>query len=394
MPRETISRFSLNPIRAAIRPNLRQATAGATEVPVTVEITAAETIPAEIPGTSVIDMKGITGKKPLKKGVTIFLVAAAACVILGVLLSRLIGNGDGTVVGERGKISIEDEYIGRLDISGTISESEGGGLLESDSYHHRWLLDRIEDMKSDGKNKGMILFVNTPGGSVYASDEMYLAIQDYRKKTGRPVYSYMASQATSGGYYISAPCDRIVANRNCWTGSIGVTMGTMYDVTEMLRKMGVRTVTITSGKNKAMGSPTTAMTSRQKKIMQSLVDEAYDQFVDIVADGRKLSRTAVRKIADGRLYTAKQAKARGLVDQIGTLQDAERDMKARFHLRGCKVEEISYDDNHGIISRLFGETVKRVFSSGIGGKSDIDRLKMLLEANQGFTVTYLSPTKR
>ena len=138
-------------------------------------------------------------------------------------LSRLIGNGDGTVVGERGKISIEDEYIGRLDISGTISESEGGGLLESDSYHHRWLLDRIEDMKSDGKNKGMILFVNTPGGSVYASDEMYLAIQDYRKKTGRPVYSYMASQATSGGYYISAPCDRIVANRNCWTGSIGVT---------------------------------------------------------------------------------------------------------------------------------------------------------------------------
>ena len=266
--------------------------------------------------------------------------------------------------------------------------------MESDSYHHRWLLDRIEDMKSDGKNKGMILFVNTPGGSVYASDEMYLAIQDYRKKTGRPVYSYMASQATSGGYYISAPCDRIVANRNCWTGSIGVTMGTMYDVTEMLRKMGVRTVTITSGKNKAMGSPTTAMTSRQKKIMQSLVDEAYDQFVDIVADGRKLSKTAVRKIADGRLYTAKQAKARGLVDQIGTLQDAERDMKARFHLRGCKVEEISYDDNHGIISRLFGETVKRVFSSGIGGKSDIDRLKMLLEANQGFTVTYLSPTKR
>ena len=238
------------------------------------------------------------------------------------------------------------------------------------------------------------MFVNTPGGSVYASDEMYLAIQDYRKKTGRPVYSYMASQATSGGYYISAPCDRIVANRNCWTGSIGVTMGTMYDVTEMLRKMGVRTVTITSGKNKAMDSPTTAMTSRQKKIMQSLVDEAYDQFVDIVADGRKLSRTAVRKIADGRLYTAKQAKARGLVDQIGTLQDAERDMKARFHLRGCKVEEISYDDNHGIISRLFGETVKRVFSSGIGGKSDIDRLKMLLEANQGFTVTYLSPTKR
>lgn len=339
-------------------------------------------------------MNGITGNKPLKKGVTIFLVIAAACIILGFLLSRAIGNGDGTVVGEGGKISIEDEYIGRLDINGTISESEGIGLLESDSYHHRWLLDRIEDMKSDGKNKGMILFVNTPGGSVYASDEMYLAIQDYRKKTGRPVYSYMASQATSGGYYISASCDRIVANRNCWTGSIGVTMGTMYDVTEMLRKMGVRTVTITSGKNKAMGSPTTAMTPRQKKIMQSLVDEAYDQFVDIVADGRKLSRTAVRKIADGRLYTAKQAKAKGLVDQIGTLQDAERDMKARFHLRGCKVEEISYDDNHGIISRLFGETAKRVFSSGIGGKSDIDRLKMLLEANQGFTVTYLSPAKR
>ena len=134
--------------------------------------------------------------------------------------------------------------------------------MESDSYHHRWLLDRIEDMKSGGKNKGMILFVNTPGGSVYASDEMYLAIQDYRKKTGRPVYSYMASQATSGGYYISAPCDRIVANRNCWTGSIGVTMlenikeysliGDLFHIygqdkkkkTVLLDEAGIYTVTI------------------------------------------------------------------------------------------------------------------------------------------------------
>ena len=89
-------------------------------------------------------------------------------------------------------------------------------------------------MAEDDRNKGMILYVNTPGGSVYASDELYLKIKDYQETTGRPVYSSMQSQATSGGYYISAPCDKIIANRNCWTGSIGVTMGTFIDISGLL----------------------------------------------------------------------------------------------------------------------------------------------------------------
>ena len=124
-------------------------------------------------------------------------------------------------------------------------------------------------MIDDGENKGMILYLDTPGGSVLASDELYFKIKEYQKKTKRPVYASMQSMAASGGYYISAPCDKIIANRNCWTGSIGVTLGTMYDVSELLDKIGVKTNTITSGENKAMGSSVEKMSREQREIFQS-----------------------------------------------------------------------------------------------------------------------------
>ena len=94
-------------------------------------------------------------------------------------------------------------------------------------------------MARDDNNKGIVLYLNTPGGSVYASDELYFAIRDYQEKTKRPVYAAMQSMAASGGYYISAPCDKIYANRNCFTGSIGVTMGSYYDISELLDKYGI-----------------------------------------------------------------------------------------------------------------------------------------------------------
>lgn len=101
-----------------------------------------------------------------------------------------------------------------------------------------------------------------------------------------------------GGYYVSAGCDKIIANRNCWTGSIGVTLGTMYDVSELLDNLGIKTQTITSGANKAMGSSVEPMTKEQKQIYQSMVAEAYEQFTEIVAEGRNMSLSKVKKLAD------------------------------------------------------------------------------------------------
>lgn len=331
------------------------------------------------------------------KGFKIFLIVLLAIILISVLIKLTLAKSGSNIIGKDEKISIAHDYIGQLNISGTISETESDSVLSSSTYHHRWLLDRIADMKDDKRNKGLMLIVDTPGGSVYASDELYLAIKDYQKKTRRPVYSYMATQATSGGYYISAPCDRIMINRNCWTGSIGVTMGTMYNIKDFLNKMGVKTVTITSGRNKAMGNMTDDMTGEQKKILQSLVDEAYDQFVGIVAEGRKLSRSKVRKIADGRIYSAKQAKNHKLVDEIATLGEARSDMKDRYSLGNAEFEEFEYDDKKGFLSELLGESVSKMIKSKLTGEksklTEIEQLKSLMSENQSFTVTYMAPVR-
>lgn len=219
--------------------------------------------------------------------------------------------------------SVRGEHVVVLYIEGVITSGESGGLLSGPSgYNHQFLLDTIDEAMYREDNKGLMLYVNSPGGGVYESDELYLKIMEYKQTTGNPVYVYMGSMAASGGYYISAPADMIYANRNCWTGSIGVTMGTFYDITGLLEKYGVKTVTITAGNNKAMGSYTDPLTPEQEAIFQSLVDEAYDQFVTIVAQGRNMKKADVIRLADGRIYTAAQAKASGLIDEIGTFDEA------------------------------------------------------------------------
>ncbi len=281
-------------------------------------------------------------------------------------------------------------YIAVLELEGTI-QGDSGNEFTSQPYHHSWMLKKIKQLKEDSNNRGLIITVNTPGGGVYESDELYLAIKDFKETTGRPVYSYMKSQATSGGYYISAPCDKIIANRNCWTGSIGVTIGTIYDITGLLKKYGVKTVTITAGDNKAMGSYTEELTEEQQEILQSLVDEAYEQFVGIVAEGRSMSVKDVKKLADGRIYTAKQAKDNGLIDEIGTYDEAVEDMKKRFELDSCVVHKIEYTDDEPLLYRLLMQTAE------IGKRreeTELDGLKSLMDENGKFTVTYISEIQK
>jgi len=271
--------------------------------------------------------------KPWQKGLIIFI---GIVLVIGIGTARCSAFFNDIMTEEDTAKTVSDldyDYIGSVYVEGTISE------YVEDTYDHEYVMSTIDDMIYDDNNKGLILYVETPGGSVFASDELYFKILEYKEKTGRPVYSSMQSQATSGGYYISAPCDKIIANRNCWTGSIGVTMGTFMDVSELLDKLGIKTETITSGDNKAMGSSYESMTDEQRAIFQSLIDEAYEQFVDIVADGRNMSVERVKTLADGRIYTAKQALEAGLIDKIGTYEEAIEDMKAEYSLDDCEVEE-------------------------------------------------------
>ena len=321
------------------------------------------------------------------KGLIIFGIIVVCVVLLTVGCNRTVDSVKRSLSFQPDNEVVTDfdyNYIGVLYINGTIDE------YGTDTYNHQYLLNAINAMMTDSDNKGMILSVNTPGGSVYASDELYLAIKKYQDVTGRPVYSSMQSQATSGGYYISASCDKIIANRNCWTGSIGVTMGTLMDITELLDNLGIKTTTITSGANKAMGSNYEPMTDEQREIFQSLVDEAYDQFVGIVAEGRDMREKEVRKIADGRIYTAKQALNNGLIDGIGTFEEALQDMKREYDLQSCAVEAFvpkSKTDLYDLLGILSEQ-------KNLSGMTDVQLIEELAELNGTFRLSYIADVKK
>ena len=322
-------------------------------------------------------------KKPgRKKPVLIFLIIIVCFAAVGVLM-KFSGITDFRSEDDySGAAGIGEEHIGILYIEGVIGQEDA-------SYNQEYILDAIEGMKENSENKGMLLYVNTPGGGVYESDEVYLKIREYQDETNRPVYSYMASQATSGGYYISAPADKIIANRNCWTGSIGVTMGTFFDISELLEKYGIKAENIISGDNKAMGSMTEPLTKEQKEILQSLADDSYEQFLTIVAEGRSMGIDEVRKLADGRIYTAKQAQNLGLVDDIAlTFEDAQEQMKEECGLRSCELYEFRYEEEPGLFEELI-ESAVELADIKAAGKGDIGALTELMEKKNDMPLRYM-----
>ncbi len=227
--------------------------------------------------------------------------------------------------------------IARIKIEGVIQK-------EGETYNQKWLLETIERLKKDKKNCAIVLYIDSPGGSVYESDEAYLALKKYKEETQRPVYAYFASLAASGGYYIGCAADKIIANRNTITGSIGVISARFIDLSEPMKKYGIKSETIHTGKNKTMGSISQPVTDEQRQIMQSLSDECYEQFTGIVAESRKMDIEKVKELADGRVYSASQAKNLGLVDEIASFDDAIEMLKEKeFGDKEYKAEVRKYD---------------------------------------------------
>jgi protease-4 len=165
----------------------------------------------------------------------------------------------------------------------------------------------------------VVIRVDSPGGGVGPSQEIYTEIE--RLAAEKPVVVSMGSVAASGGYYVAAPAQRIVANPGTITGSIGVIMNfTNYQ--DLLDKIGLKSNVITSGKHKDIGSSVRPMTDEDRAILQGLIDDVHQQFVAAVAKGRKLEIDVTSKLADGRVFTGRQAQAIGLVDDLGNFQDA------------------------------------------------------------------------
>jgi len=332
---------------------------------------------AEIREYDVEELRG-NKKSRLKKSLIIFGCVLAAVIVLAIIVNII----KGAIFGENQGIEASGPYIAVMYVEGSIISGQTDSFGLPVGYQHGWTLDKIDDLAADSKNRGLILFVDSPGGAVYESDELYLKLKEYKETTKRPVYAAMGSMATSGGYYISTAADKIIANRNTWTGSIGVTIGTIYDITELLERYGVKTVTITAGDNKAMGSIVEPLTEEQRAIFQTLVDEAYEQFTGIVSEERGIELEKVKAIADGRIYTAKQAYEIGLIDSIGTLKDALNDMKEEYGLWDCDVVDVVYRDDS-----LWGRLARGVNIPNLRG-GDVSAVLEILEAQGRFPISY------
>jgi protease-4 len=286
------------------------------------------------------------------------------------------------ILGEEEDITVKVPYIATLYVNGLITQVQTDTFGIPIGYQHKWMIKKIDDLMADYNNRGLILFIDSPGGGIYESDELYLKLNDYKEKTGRPVYAVMGSMATSGGYYISTPADKIIANRNTLTGSIGVTIGTFYDISEFLERYGIKTVTITAGENKAMGNMVKPLTDEQKEIFQSLVDNAYEQFINIVSKEREIELGQVKKLSDGRIYTAKQAIDLQLVDDIGNLEYAVEDMKTNYNLEDCEVIDVVYRRT-SLLGSLLGEVRIPDIKS-----SDVTALLDIIDGNDRFPISY------
>ena len=205
-------------------------------------------------------------------------------------------------------LSLSGNQVAVIEIDGVISDS-------------RDFVDQLKDYGNRSGVKSIVIRIDSPGGGVAASQEIFEAIKKFRAETKKKVVVSMASTAASGGYYVACAADKVFANPGTITGSIGV-IAQWYDYSDLLRWAKMQSVVIKSGALKDAGSGSRPLTEEEKVYFQSLINNMYGQFVSAVASSRNMKVEEVRKLADGRVYTGQQAKANRLIDEIGTFQDA------------------------------------------------------------------------
>jgi len=231
----------------------------------------------------------------------------------------------------------------------------------------------VGDLKKFGDSpsvKAIVLRIDSPGGGVVPSQEIHDAVMRVRNKQNKAVVASMGTVAASGGYYIAAATDRIMANPGTLTGSIGVIME-LANLEGLLKKIGVENVVVKSGRHKDIGSPFRKMSDEDRRILQSVMDDVHTQFIEAVAEGRSLDVSDVQPLADGRIFTGRQAKEIKLVDELGDLDDAIRLAADLAGIEGePKVVEPRkrFSVRELIESRLFGTLPRFDFQTGVSLK--------------------------
>ncbi|MHB0878310.1 MAG: signal peptide peptidase SppA [Anaerolineae bacterium] len=244
-----------------------------------------------------------TGKIALAVAALVVLSVFACVVVFGVasVISSSIGPGG---------------QVGIVRVEGVISTGSGVATMGSAATDARIIAD-LERAARDGSVAAVVLAINSPGGSVYASDRIYSAIAEMEK----PVVAYFGETAASGGYYIACGADRIVAHPTSLTGSIGV-ISEVIVAERLLDRIGITIEVIKSAEHKDMGSYARALTPDERAILQEMVDEDFNRFVDIIVSSRNLPREQVLAVADGRVFTGTRAVELGLADSTGDFDDA------------------------------------------------------------------------
>ena len=227
-----------------------------------------------------------------------------------------------------GKLDLPSEpYVAKVPVEGTIADAESSVGLQGGGYDHEGLLKYIDSLIKDENNVGMLLYIDSPGGEIKAGDELYLKLMDYKEATGRPIWCYFDGTACSGGYYVAMASDEICADRNCICVNIGVYIST-YNLSKLFDKYGIEQVNFKSSENKGIGMMGVPWTDEQKQIYQSIVDEYYAQFLEIVAKGRNMTVDQVRRLDDGREMLASQALKAGFIDSIDRYENYEKKVLA------------------------------------------------------------------
>lgn len=260
------------------------------------------------------------------------------CLFLSACITIPLASGPGPLQETRISGKGRDKLL-LIEIGGFLSGEPRGTSLLGDKRPSlvSEVAEVVRKAETDSRVKGVILRINSPGGTVTASDTIYHELAAYKQRAGVPMVAHILDLGTSGAYYIAQASDRIVAQPTTVTGSIGVIM-VRPSVTGLLGKIGVETEQITSGPYKGMGSPLTPLGEDERALFQAVIDDLYGRFVDAVAAGRpSLSRERIRELADGRIYTADQAKSAGLVDAIGYLDDAVAGLREAAGLESATV---------------------------------------------------------
>lgn len=272
--------------------------------------------------------------------------------------------------------------IAVIEVNGIIQGGDNNSLFSITPYNHEDVLNMVYHAGESEDVEAILLSIDSPGGAVGETAELHRAIVEMQEMYDKPIYVSMGELAASGGYYIAAPADKIYAQPTTLTGSIGVIMESI-NFGKLFEKYGIEYNTIKSGKHKDIMSPSREMTDEEKEILQSMIDEMFDDFVDVIVDGRNMSEDRVRELADGRVYTGRQAKAADLVDEVGLFDDALYSLMEDYNLEDAQVVQYS---NEYYMFGLFKVDLPNIFKKK---QSELDTVIELMQQSDHPRAMYL-----